>query len=147
MHNAPSVAFPVGRCSFAHWLYLGFVSVTTCVWVTWAIVQPVSVWMVMGAVCLVSASAMGYAASSQKRGTLNWDGNGWCLLQPLEHPEMIGLEHPRVSLDFQWVLLLRLRPLSDSDILKSRWLWLCRQDDPSCWHAIRLAIYACGPLS
>lgn len=71
----------------------------------------------------------------------------WYLLQPLERPEMIALEHPSVSWDFQWVLLLRWRPLSKTGIFKSRWLWLCRQDDPSCWHAVRLAIYGHRPSS
>ncbi len=147
MHNAPSVAFPVGRCSFVRWLYCGIVSATTCIGCVWAIVQPFSVWMFMGAACLVCAWVMGREALSPKVGTLTWDGNGWYLLQSLERPEMIALEHPSVSLDFQWVLLLRWRPLSKAGIFKSRWLWLCRQDDPSCWHAVRLAIYGHRPSS
>lgn len=101
----------------------------------------------MGVRCLVCAWVMGREALSPKAGTLTWGGNGCYLLQPLERPEMIALEHPSVSLDFQWVLLLRWRPLSKAGIFKSRWLWLCRQDDPSCWHAVRLAIYGHRPSS
>lgn len=120
MHNAPSVSYPVGRCAFQAWLFVGLNLFTSAVLLAWALHQGLCfVWWAAAAAFAIATylgwQALRYAA------TLTWDGQVWCLHdQSSGQVDTLGEVH--VTLDVQKALLLRWLPASDTLQAKSQWL-------------------------
>jgi hypothetical protein len=141
MHNAPSVAYPVGRCAFERQLYAFFACVASAVWLAWALLQSPTVALWLGACCLVTASVAGWPALRSMDATLVWDGQGWCLHStPHQETDQLGKVH--VCWDVQKALLLKWQPSSDTLGASTRWLWLGQERSPAHWQDVRRAVYA-----
>jgi len=142
MHSAPSVVYPLGRSSWERWLYTGFIALTGAVCCVWAILQPLTLWQGWAGIVWLAAVFLGRHAWRQNEAQLLWDGEHWWFYPTpaQDQPEVLG--DPTVTLDFQGVLLLKWPPPSRPHMLKTRWLWLRRQDDPTRWQDIRRAVYA-----
>jgi hypothetical protein len=139
MHNAPSVSYPVGRCAFQRWLYVGLICCTSSVLLVWALNQGLSVvWTTA-----LSAAALGAWLGWQALGhvgTLTWDGQVWCL-HDQNSRDGDALGDVIVALDVQKALLLRWLPTSDTLHAKPQWLWLSAQSTSNRWQDLRRAVY------
>lgn len=147
MHNAPSVAYPVGRCAFERWLYIAFMIATCGVWFAWAIVQPRSVWLFMGLICVLGAALWGERVLQKPAATLHWNADVWLLHEENSKHGSVQFGQPHVCMDLQHTLLLRWQPLSKSHGVVNRWLWLNRSTEPTCWQDLRRAVYHRAHLS
>jgi toxin CptA len=139
MHNAPSVSYPVGRCAFQRWLFVGFAVFTSAVLLAWALNQGLTATWYVAVAAAVLGLLLGWRALGQA-GTLTWDGQVWCL-----HDQRLGLEDAlgdvHVALDVQKALLLRWQPTSDTLNAKPQWLWLGSQASDYRWQDLRRAVY------
>jgi hypothetical protein len=139
MHNAPSVSYPVGRCAFQAWLFVGLTLLTAAVLLAWALHQGLGfVWWGAATACAIAVylglQALRYAA------TLTWDGQVWYLHdQSSGQVDTLGKVH--VTLDVQKALLLRWLPASDTLQAKPQWLWLALQASDNRWQDLRRAVY------
>jgi hypothetical protein len=147
MYNAPSVAYPVGRCAFERWLYIAFMIATCGVWFAWAIVQPRSVWLFVGLGCVLGAALWGLRVLQLPLATLYWNGNVWLLHEENSKHGSDQLGQPHVCMDFQHILLLHWQPLSKPHNVVTRWLWLNRSTQPARWQDLRRAVYDRAYLS
>ena len=139
MHSAPSVSYPVGRCAFQVWLFVGLNLFTSAVLVAWALHQGLGfVWWAAAAAFAIAAylgwQALRYAA------TLTWDGQVWCL-HDQNSGQVDALGEVQVTLDVQKALLLRWLPASDTLQAKPQWLWLGSQSADNRWQDLRRAVY------
>jgi len=139
MHNAPSVSYPVGRCAFQRWLYVGFTVLTSAVLWAWALDQGLTLAWYAATTSAVLAECLGWQAL-RMRAMLTWDGQVWCL-----HDQNTGDEDALgvvdVALDVQMALLLRWQPASDTLNAKPQWLWLGAQAAGDAWQNLRRAVY------
>ena len=141
MHNAPSVSYPVGRCAFQRWLFVGFVALTSAMLLAWALNQGFTFVWCVAVVAAMLGAFLGWRALGQA-GTLTWDGQVWCLhdlSQGQDHEDALGDVH--VALDVQKALLLRWQPASDTLNAKPQWLWLGSQASDNRWQDLRRAVY------
>jgi toxin CptA len=135
MHNAPSVSYPVGRSHFQAGLLVLTVLTGLIVDIFWS-TQSLWGWR-QGLVGLSLCLAVVFALHEWLRtpqGTLNWDGVGWCFSEG--QGAVIG--GVTVSLDLQFVLLLRLTPNKGP----SFWLWAERRRQALLWVALRRAVFS-----
>ena len=139
MHNAPSVSYPVGRCAFQRWLFIGFAVLASSVLSAWALSLGLSiVWSIAVAAAALGV-LLGWRALGQA-GMLTWDGQVWCLHdQTTGDEDALGVVY--VALDVQTALLLRWQPASDALNAKSQWLWLGAQSTGDAWQNLRRAVY------
>ena len=135
MHNAPSVIYPVGRSHFQ----VGFLVLTVLagliVDLFWS-TQSLWGWrqgLVGSSLCLAAVFAL-HEWHRTQQGTLNWDGVVWCFNEG--QGAVIG--GVTVSLDLQFVLLLRLTPNKGP----SFWLWAERRRQAPPWVALRRAVFS-----
>lgn len=147
MHNAPSVAYPVGRCAFERWLYIAFMIATCGVWLLWAIVQPLSVWLCLGLSCVLGAVLWGWTVLQIPKAILYWNGEAWFFHEENSKSGPYQLGQPDVCMDFQHILLLRWQPSSELQIAAIRWLWVSRASEPIRWQDLRRAVYGRAHLS
>ena len=139
MHNAPSVSYPVGRCAFQRWLYVGFTVLTSAVLWAWALDQGLTLAWYEATTSAVVAGCLGWQAL-RMRAMLTWDGQVWCLHDHNTGDEdALGVVH--VALDVQTALLLRWQPASDTLNAKLQWLWLGAQAAGDDWQNLRRAVY------
>ena len=139
MHNAPSVSYPVGRCAFQRWLFVGIAVLTSAVLLAWALNQGLTATWYVSVAAAALGLLLGWHALGQA-GTLTWDGQVWCLHdQGLGFEDALGDVH--VALDVQKALLLRWQPTSDTLHAKPQWLWLGSQASGSRWQDLRRAVY------
>ncbi len=139
MHNAPSVSYPVGRCAFQRWLYLGLIVLTSAVLVGWALTQGVTVAWCAATCAALLGLWLGWRALRDV-GTLTWDGQVWCLHdQHFDHEDALG--EVCVAWDVQKALLLRWQPASDTLGVQARWLWMDSQAANNRWQDLRRALY------
>jgi hypothetical protein len=139
MHNAPSVSYPVGRCAFQRWLYVGFTVLTSAVLWAWALDQGLTLAWYAATTSAVVAGCLGWQAL-RMRAMLTWDGQVWCLHDHNTCDEdALGVVH--VALDVQTALLLRWQPASDTLNAKLQWLWLGAQAAGDDWQNLRRAVY------
>jgi len=139
MHNAPSVSYPVGRCAFQRWLYVGFTVLTSAVLWAWALDQGLTFAWYAATTSAVVAGCLGWQAL-RMRAMLTWDGQVWCLHdQTTGDEDALGVVY--VALDVQTALLLRWQPASDALNAKSQWLWLGAQSTGDAWQNLRRAVY------
>jgi toxin CptA len=137
MHGAPSVSYPVGRSSWAAAILAGLWLAGAAAVGGWIATSAFS-WRQAGTLAVLLAAGAGAGAAwraQQSPGRLHWDGAAWCWW-PAGGPPVEG-GALRVALDLQSVLLVRW-----SGPARGAWLWLERRADPSCWAALRRAVYS-----
>ena len=153
MYNAPSVAYPVGRCAFQRWVFVCLFSLAVMVMVAWAAYQPMTWWW-YAAWLPVALGSMGAWRAMQAQGVLQWQGEAWVLWLTSEHesnPWQGGVL--RLVLDAQRVLLLQWTPSFDQQgetspkqelglSRRSEWIWLAKENAPHHWQDLRRAVYA-----
>jgi toxin CptA len=136
MHQAPSVAYPVGRSAFAARAYALTALLGLAAAVAWAWQAQAFGWRQAMALAAVLATG-GFALHAWRQsagGVLRWDGTGWSR----EEGAAAETGSPELTLDLQAVMLLRWR----ADDGGARWLWVERASDVSHWDALRRAVYS-----
>jgi hypothetical protein len=135
MHNAPSVSYPVGRSHFQAGLLVLMVLAGLIIDLFWSS-QAIWGWrqgLVGVSLCLAVVFAL-HEWQRTPQGTLTWDGLGWCFNEG-QHAVVGGVT---VSLDLQFILLLRLSPNKGSPL----WLWAERRRQAPLWLALRRAVFS-----
>ena len=141
MHNAPSVAYPVGRCAFQRWVFAGLCVTSVAVLLAWAWMQALSWLWGLAAAGWCVAVVVGAHASWRSMGTLSWTGQVWCWHgSAAASDDALGEVH--VALDVQGGLLLEWTPLSADKPFATRWLWLGAENAPKLWQDLRRAVFA-----
>lgn len=153
MYNAPSVAYPVGRCAFQRWVYVALLVATMAVMGAWAAYQPLA-WPWYTAWLAVCLGGLGGWRALQVQGVLQWQGEAWVFWRQSTHavnPWQGGVV--RLAFDAQRVLLLQWTPTHDEQGDNSttatlgvprrpEWLWLAKDNAPHYWQDLRRAVYA-----
>ncbi len=139
MYNAPSVAYPVGRCAFLRLLYATLFIGTTVVLIYWFMCQGLN-----GAWCVATMATVlglvGGVFAWRQTAMLSWHDGVWCLQRQSDGlPDSLG--QVQVMLDLQKTLLLRWQPTSDTLRSPSLWLWLGAERSSAHWHDLRCAVY------
>ena len=135
MHSAPAVSYPVGR-SHVQAVFLTFIVlvalVTSACWLASALWG----WRqgLMAVVLCLSALFAWQAWRGTPQGTLIWDGDTWCFSGA--QSSVVGAMS--VPLDFQFILLLRLTPLSGRPL----WLLAERTRHEPLWLPLRRAVFS-----
>jgi hypothetical protein len=135
MHSAPAVSYPVGRSHFQA-LFLTFtVLLALATGVCW-LASALWDWRqgLMAAALCLSVLFAWQAWRQTPQGTLVWDGDTWCFSG--EQSSVVGAMS--VSLDLQFVLLLRLTPLNG----RALWLWGERKRHELLWLPLRRAVFS-----
>jgi hypothetical protein len=88
----------------------------------------------MAVVLCLSVLVAWQAWRGTPQGTLIWDGTTWCFTGA--QSSFMGAMS--VSLDLQFVLLLRLTPLSGRPL----WLWAERKRHEPLWLPLRRAVFS-----
>jgi toxin CptA len=136
LHSAPTVNYPVGRSHFQACLVAGVVLVSLLAGMLWfaqvdALGWRQGAWFLSWLVCVLLAF-QGWRRTAV--GTLRWDGVGWCFMR--DDQSVSGVL--AVNLDFQFSVLLSLRPVTGSRI------WLCpeRHVNVQRWDDLRRAVFS-----
>jgi hypothetical protein len=139
MHNAPSVAYPLGRSRFQGALLLGLWLAGALVTALWWLATPDAAWRFgLSAVTLLAAGmAAGLAWRNSPAGQLRWDGQDWCW-ESRGYPSGTRVRSLSVALDFQRILLIRLENHDHATL----WLWAQRAAMPERWLDLRRAVYS-----
>jgi len=139
MHNAPSVTYPVGRCSFQRWVFLVWLSLSVVLLGLWAWQQTPGAWWGIACAFLVGAVLLGWRDMALSPECLHWDSRmgHWRVDAASGVPGEV-----QVVLDLQNLLILQWQPLSDT-LFARRCLWLSRTRSPDKWLHVRRAVY--GP--
>jgi hypothetical protein len=139
MHNAPPVAYPLGRSHFQGWALAGFWIAGLLVTIGWWLIAPGFDWRTVTAMAAVVAA--GVAAwlgwRSAPLGQLHWDGQVWRWESP-GYQAGTPVRALSVVLDLQRILLIRL----DNHDHASLWLWAHRSAFPDRWLDLRRAVYS-----
>jgi hypothetical protein len=147
MHNAPPVAYPLGRSHFQGValgvLWLAGLGVT----VGWWLVAPGLDWRI--GVATAAVAAAGVAAwvgwRSVPVGQLHWDGQVW-RWESQGYQSGTPVLALSVVLDLQGVMLIRLANHDHAGM----WLWAQRTSFPERWLDLRRAVYSrrkAGPVA
>jgi hypothetical protein len=151
MHNAPPVAFPVGRFVWGRALMLGLAWLSALGLIGWQVFGQASVGMkilawIFWAMCVGTAAAW-CPRQALTKGRVFWSGEAW--LWQLEGNEGRGqAEEQRievsVGLDMGFGLLLFVRMLDEQGQSCGRLVsaWLQERTMPSKWHGFRCAVYS-----
>jgi hypothetical protein len=153
MYNAPSVAYPVGRCAFQRWVFVGLCLASLCVMAAWAVYQPLT-WFWYAAWLPLALGCVGAWRAMLVHGVLQWQGETWVLWLKSSHdtnPWQGGAL--RVAFDAQRVLLLQWTPSFDEEAdattttsrgvsRRSEWVWLSKDNAPEHWQDLRRAVHA-----
>lgn len=151
MHNAPPVAFPVGRSFWGRAAGVLFLLLSACglwAWFGYGQVKPVSL-LVAGFAWALCASVAWVWASRQNLsgGRLFWSGEAWFWQA---EPPALSMEdsepplHLSVGLDMGWALLLWVTPLDAQGQRNGRLcsVWVHEAAMPMKWHGFRCAVYS-----
>lgn len=145
MHNAPPVAFPVGRFLWGRVAWLGVVMVSALGLLAWSHLAHLSsgscalawsIWGLCGA-----GSAVWARRQTLSKGRLFWSGETWSWQSPDgEGPDL----QLTVGLDVGRGILLFLRLDKGADSGWGPWLcaWVSEGSMPSKWHGFRCAVYS-----
>ena len=150
MYNAPSVAYPVGRCAFQRWVFAALLVVAVGVMGAWAVYQPLA-WAWYAAWLAVCWGCVGGWRALQVHGVLQWQGEAWVFWRQSTHavnPWRGGVV--RLAFDAQRVLLLQWTPTPDENApvtflgvpRRTEWLWLAKHNAPHQWQDLRRAVHA-----
>ncbi len=144
MHNAPPVAYPLGRSSLQAGLLLAFWLAGAAALVLCVLFAPALGWrlwlLVFGVFAAGCVAAWGWKNSPL--GVLHWDAQCWHWESPA-YQAGTPVRRLSVVLDFQRVLLLRLENQDHARL----WLWAERMAMPERWLDLRRAVYAHQHLS
>ena len=151
MHNAPPVAYPVGRFVWGWPLFVGVLVISAAGLLSWQIQSQATGALVWSAwACwVVCASATAYGAPQQtlSEGFLLWNGQAWMWRSRLGAEvlpdEDQGL-HLTVGLDLGAAMLVLLRTGHATRRGRGRFFcaWVSAQTMPSKWHGFRCAVYS-----
>ncbi len=136
MHNAPAVAFPVGRSHFQVWLMAASLGCVSLVVVGWSASVDAVGWP-QGLACGLTVGitvAMLRSWWRAPQGQLIWDGRVWKLALPAASMQV----QPELVLDWQAALLLRL---GEPETNHLTWVWLERSACAPNWLALRRAVH------
>ena len=139
MHNAPPVAYPLGRSRFQGFLLLGLWLAGAAVVTLWWSAAPGFGWRHGLALTVVVGSAVlvGWGWQNPAIGQLHWDGQDWYWKTSGEQDDRPA-QGLVLALDFQRILLLRLRTHGKATV----WLWADRFARPERWLDLRRAVYS-----
>jgi hypothetical protein len=151
MHNAPPVAYPVGRFVWGRVLFvlvflLSAAGLTSWQWLSQAASTMVwSAW-VFWAVC-ASATAYGGPKQTLSEGHLLWSGEAW-LWQSVLGADALSQDDQglnlAVGMDFGGGMLLLLQAGDEPRQGHGPWFcaWVSERAMPSKWHGFRCAVYS-----
>ena len=144
MHNAPPVAYPLGRSSLQGCWLLGFWLAGAAALALCALFTPDSGWRLglMALAVLAAGCAAVRGWKNSPLGLLHWDGQCWHWESPGGQSDT-PVQGLSVALDFQQVLLLRLETGDRAGL----WLWAERSSQSERWLDLRRAVYAHHRLS
>lgn len=151
MHSAPSVVYPVGRCSFQARLLIALGGAAALAGMAFLVESNFSsqgVWgsffriaLILGWLVWVIAACVTWLRSPE--GTLRWEPQGgsegingawtWSDGTAAEPAGLSGVER---VLDLQSRLLLRIRESGG----RPRWVWVERNSHPARWSDLRRAL-------
>lgn len=136
MHSAPAVSFPTGRSRFLGCL-IGTMAIcgwlTVCFWIYSADDFAWPQWLALG-LCLVVSLSLGMQWLEKSNGILSWNGSTWFWTDGAISVMVL----PELVLDFQRVMLLRLRVTTARRVV---WIWLDHAISPVRWMALRRAVH------
>jgi hypothetical protein len=144
MHNAPPVAYPMGRSSLQAGLLLAVWLSGAAALVLCALFAPAlgwRLWLLALAVCAGGCMAV-WGWRNSPVGLLHWDGQNWHWESPA-YQSGTPVRRLSVKMDFQRVLLLKLENQDHARL----WLWAERKGMPERWLDLRRAVYAHQRLS
>lgn len=136
MHNAPPIAFPLGRSRFQAWLLGGYAAVALAAFALWLRQASWTDWRLL-CFALLTLTLWSWAVGNWWRspgGRLCWDGQSWCW----HSAGVSACGALRVRMDLQFFLLLSL----NTNTTKSAWLWAERAADAQRWRDFRCAVFA-----
>jgi hypothetical protein len=151
MHNAPPVAYPVGRFVWGTALFFGALLTSAaglCAWQIQSQASGVLVWVawLIWAVC---GTATAYGAPKQvlSEGHLLWSGEAWMWQSSLGSQDLADEEQGlqlTVGLDWGSGMILLLRTTHEERHASGPWfcVWVTAQAMPSKWHGFRCAVYS-----
>jgi hypothetical protein len=151
MHNAPPVAYPVGRFVWAWAWFVGVFMVSAAgllIWQTQSQTTEALVWGAWAcwAVC-ASATAYGVPKQTLSEGHLLWSGQAWLWQSRLGVEDFLdddqGLD-VTVGVDLGDAMLVFLRHCHATPQWRGRMFcaWVSEQSMPSKWHGFRCAVYS-----
>jgi hypothetical protein len=151
MHNAPPVAYPVGRFVWGMVLFGGVLLMSAaglCAWQIQSQASGLLVWCawVFWAVCGV-ATAYGAPKQVLSEGHLLWTGDVWMWRSRLGAQQFANEDQDlqlAVGLDWGAGMLLLLRTRDELRDRGGPWFcaWVDAQAMPSKWHGFRCAVYS-----
>lgn len=151
MHNAPPVAYPVGRFVWGQVLFVGVLLLSAAGLSLWQLHSQVSNALVWGAWVFWAAccAATAYAGPRQtlSDGHLLWSGEAWLWQSALGADELSqddqGL-NLTVGMDFGTGMLVLLQAGHGPSQGHGPWFcaWVSEQAMPSKWHGFRCAVYS-----
>jgi hypothetical protein len=139
MHNAPPVAYPLGRSHFQGWVLAGLWLAGLLVTGLWCLAAPAFDWRIGTAVAMVATAGLAAWLGWRNApvGQLHWDGQVW-RWESQGYRSGASVLALSVALDLQRTLLLRL----DNPDNASLWLWAHRAALPERWLDLRRAVYS-----
>ena len=148
MHNAPPVAFPVGRFVWGRALWLGTAALSALgliSWQVWAQVAGFQVLMAWGfwVFCVVTAGWWGQR-QTLAGGRLLWSGQSWFWQRDEDSALDAQAVSVSVGLDVGIGLLLWVQQLDEQGHACGQLVcaWLQAHTMPSKWHGFRCAVYS-----
>jgi len=151
MHNAPPVAFPVGRFVWGPALWGTVLTLSGAGLVAWQAQSQASPSLVLWAWIFwaLCAGVTAYAAPKQlmRDGQLLWTGEVWLWQSVLNKAGIDGEDESlalSVGLDMGSVMLLWVQASSDGHVGSGRrqCAWVSQKTLPSQWHGFRCAVYS-----
>jgi hypothetical protein len=152
MHNAPPVAYPVGRFVWGQMLFVVVLLLSAAGLVAWQLQSMASSTMVWSAwiFWLTCAVATAYGGPKQvlSNGNLLWSGETWLWQSALGADELTQDDQDlslRVGVDFGVGMLILMQIRQDRHQGRRPWFcaWVNEQAMPSKWHGFRCAVYSC----
>jgi len=151
MHNAPPVAYPVGRFDWGSVLFVGVLLLSAAGLTAWQLQSQASssvVWSAWG-FWVICAAATAYGGPKQvlSEGHLLWSGEAWLWQTVLDADELSrddqGL-HLTVGMDFGAGMLLLLQAGDERGQGHGPrfCVWVKEKTMPSKWHGFRCAVYS-----
>lgn len=138
-HNAPPVAYPLGRSRFLGAVLFGVWLAGLLMLLLWHHQARLAGWPLISGMAAVLLA--GLAAGSHWRnspcGQLAWDGQCWRWESAAGGPDASAQALALIA-DFQGCLLLRL----DDPAGTTLWLWAQQWDAPARWLDLRRAVHA-----
>ncbi|PIT72653.1 hypothetical protein [Limnohabitans sp. G3-2] len=151
MHNAPPVAYPVGRFVWGPVLLGGVLFLSAAGLMAWQWQSQASHAMVWGAWIFWAASAAATACAGPRQilsgGDLLWLGETWLWRSAVAADALSEEEQElnvAVGLDWGTGMLLLLQEEPTAQQGRGPWFcaWVSQQTMPSQWHGFRCAVYS-----